>query len=40
MESMKNQMNVSVWRDELAQLRTNKKEFLKRMERLIRKRRL
>ena len=28
-------MNVSVWRDELAQLRTNKKEFLEQMERLI-----
>ena len=35
MGSMKNQMNVSVWRDEPAQLRTNKKEFLEQMERLI-----
>ena len=35
MKDMKNQINVSVWRDELAQLRTNKKEFLEQMERLI-----
>ena len=35
MKDMKNQMNVSVWRDELVQLRTNKKEFLEQMERLI-----
>ena len=32
---MKNQMKVSEWRDELAQMRTNKKEFLEWMERLI-----
>ena len=35
MRDMKNQMKVSEWRDELAQMRTNKKEFLERMERLI-----
>ena len=35
MESMKNETHMSTWRDELAQLRTNKKEFLEQMERLI-----
>ena len=35
MKGMKNETHVSAWRDELAQLRTNKKEFLEQMERLI-----
>ena len=32
MRDMKNQMKVSEWRDELAQMRTNKKLKLRRSE--------